>query len=65
MKLPDFAKWRTYSSSSDDPLKASLKKLDNVLGSVRSLGRMTPEEYELTEGAKSFIKGKQRKIDKR
>jgi len=64
MKLPDFAKWRTYSSSSDDPLKASLKKLDNVLGSVRSLGRMTPEEYELTEGAKSFIKGKQRKIDK-
>ena len=35
-----------------------------MLGSVRSLGRMTPEEYELTEGAKSFIKGKQRKIDK-
>ena len=63
-KLPSFSKWRTYSTASDDSLKASLKKLDNWLGSVRSLGRMTPEQYELTEGAKSFIKGKQRKVDK-
>ena len=37
-KLPDFAKWRTFSTESIKPLEVSLKKLDNKLAVLRSMG---------------------------
>ena len=40
-KLPDFSKWRTFSVESVKPLEASLKRLDNKLAVLRSMGEQT------------------------
>jgi hypothetical protein len=62
--LPRFKDWIKYSRDSTDPLKARLKTLDNMLGSFRSVGRMTPEQYELTVQAGLDIKGKMKLVTK-
>ena len=63
-KLPDFAKWRTFSTESVDPLKASLKRLDNKLAYLRSMGPQTGVQYSLNTAARQEIKRAARRTEK-
>ena len=63
-KLPDFAKWRTFSTESVKPLEASLKKLDNKLAYLRSMGPQTGQQYALTTAARQEIKRAARRTEK-
>ena len=64
-KLPTFADWRTYSrTDKNKPLEQMLKGLDDKLSWVRSVGKMTGDQYSLTKEAKALINSKQRTIDK-
>ena len=63
-QLPEFAKWRLFSTDSLDPVERKLRKLDNFLSSFRSLGKQTGLGYQITSDAARAIKGDQRKIQK-
>ena len=63
-KLPDFAKWRTFSTESVKPLEASLKKLDNKLAVLRSMGQQTGVQYSLNTAARQEIKRAARRTEK-
>ena len=63
--LPEFSKWRTFSVNNSDPLKVVLKKIDNKLALVRSLGFKTGEGYNLTSAAKNNINRSARLIEKK
>ena len=63
-KLPDFAKWRTFSTESVKPLEASLKRLDNKLAYLRSMGPQTGQQYALTTAARQEIKKSARRTEK-
>ena len=63
-KLPDFAKWRTFSTESIKPLEVSLKKLDNKLAYLRSMGPQTGQQYSLTTAARQEIKRAARRTEK-
>ena len=63
-KLPDFAKWRTFSVESVKPLESSLKKLDNKLAVLRSMGEQTGVQYSLNTAARQEIKRAARRTEK-
>ena len=63
-QLPAFEKWRMFSTTSDDPLQAKLKKVDNFLSAFRSLGKYTGLGYQLTSEARREIKARARTIEK-
>ena len=63
-KLPDFAKWRTFSTESVKPLEASLKRLDNKLAVLRSMGKETGVQYSLNTAARQEIKRAARRTEK-
>ena len=51
-QLPKFKDWRMFSVNSEDTVKRRIKKLDNILSNVRSIGTQTPQQYRLTSAAK-------------
>ena len=63
-QLPEFSKWRMFSTKSKDPLEARLKKVDNFLSGFRSLGKYTDSGFSLTSNAKREIKARSRTIEK-
>ena len=63
-QLPEFAKWRLFSTDSLDPVERKLRRLDNFLSYFRSLGKQTGLGYQITSDAARAIKGDQRKIQK-
>ena len=63
-QLPEFAKWRLFSTDSLDPVERKLRRLDNFLSYFRSLGKQTGLGYQITSDAARAIKGDQRKIEK-
>ena len=62
--LPDFKDWRTFSVNSSDELKVALKKIDNVLSALRSVGKKTGEGYNITSAAAQEIKRSARRTEK-
>jgi len=63
-KLPEFAKWRTFSVESAKPIEAALKKLDNKLAYFRSLDQQTGIQYSLNTAARQEIKRAARRTEK-
>ena len=63
-QLPAFQNWRMFSTTSNDPLQAKLKKVDNFLSGFRSLGKYTGLGYQLTSEARREIKARARTIEK-
>ena len=63
-QLPAFEKWRMFSTKSNDPLQARLKKVDDFLSGFRSLGKYTGLGYQLTSEARREIKARSRTIEK-
>ena len=62
--LPDFDKWRTFSVESTKPLESSLKRLDNKLSILRSVGNQTGVQYSLNTAARQEIKRTARRTEK-
>ena len=63
-QLPPFKKWQMFSVNDASPLKARLKKLDNVLSWLRSIGDKTGQQFTLTSRAAREIKARSRTIEK-
>ena len=63
-QLPPFKKWQMFSVNDASPLKARLKKLDNVLSWFRSIGDKTGQQFTLTSRAAREIKARARTIEK-
>ena len=62
--LPAFNDWRLFTVNSADDLRVALKRIDNGLARLRSVGQKTGEAYQLTAQADQFIKAKARKVEK-
>ena len=63
-QLPEFSKWRMFDVTSDDPLEAGLKSVDNFLKWFRDSGNQALYAFNLSGGAERFIKSKAREIEK-
>ena len=63
-QLPEFNKWRMFDVTSDDPLEAGLKSVDNFLKWFRDSGNQALYAFNLSGGAERFIKSKAREIEK-
>ena len=63
-QLPEFSKWRMFDVTSNDPLEAGLKRVDNFLKWFREAGNQTLYAFNLSGGAERFIKSKAREIEK-
>jgi len=63
-QLPDFKDWRMFEVNSADPLKANLKKIDNVFSFFREAGKRSPDQLYLDVKTQNFIKSKSRQIEK-
>ena len=63
-QLPDFKDWRMFEVNDADPLKANLKKIDDVFSFFRESGKRSPDQLYLDTEAQNFIKSQSRKIEK-
>jgi len=63
-QLPEFSEWRLFSTTSRDPIKRKLKRLDNLLARFRSLGKQTGLGYQISSEARREIKAQSRTIEK-
>jgi len=63
-QLPDFKDWRMFDVLESDPLKANLKKIDNVFAFFRDSSKKSPNQFFVETKAQQLIKGKSREIEK-
>ena len=45
--LPPFKDWRMFSVDNSDPLRRTLKRVDNFLSYLRSIGKQSPEQADV------------------
>ena len=64
VELPKFENWRMFSVDSANPLKSSLKKVDNGLSYLRSISRFTPELAAISTRGQKEITTKARLVEK-
>jgi len=64
VELPKFENWRMFSVDSVNPLKSSLKKIDNGLAYLRSISRFTPELAAISTRGQKEITSKARVVEK-
>jgi len=64
VELPKFENWRMFSVDSVNPLKSSLKKIDNSLAYLRSISRFTPELASISTRGQKEITSKARVVEK-
>ena len=64
VELPKFEDWRMFSVDSANPLKSSLKKIDNGLAYLRSISRFTPELAAISTRGQKEITAKARVVEK-
>ena len=62
--LPSFQNWRLFSVDSVDPLRATLKKIDNGISYLRSIGRQSPEQANIAMRGEKEIISKARIVEK-
>jgi len=63
-QLPDFKDWRLFEVTSDDPVKASLKKIDNVLSLFRDTGKKSNNQFYIETKTGQKIKGSAKETKK-
>jgi len=63
-QLPDFKDWRMFDVTDSDPLKANLKKIDNVFSIFRDVGKKSSNQYYVETKAQQKIKGVNREVEK-
>ena len=63
-ELPDYKDWRMFSVESSDPIRKTLKKVDNGLSWLRSIGKNTPEMAAITTRGEKEIVSKARQVEK-
>ena len=64
-KIPPFKEWKKFTSMDEtkDPLKAKLKKLDNFLSFFRSVGVLTNNVAQISQGALPLLRSQQKAIE--
>jgi len=62
--LPEFKEWRLFTVNSADDLRVALKRIDNAIYKLRSVGPKTGEAYQISAQADQMIKAKARVIEK-
>ena len=62
--LPAFKDWRMFSTESMDPLRVALKRIDNGLSYLRSIGKQTPEMAAVSLQGQKTIVANARVLDK-
>jgi len=63
-ELPEYKDWRMFSVQSSDPVRKTLKKVDNALSWLRSIGKDTPEMSAITLRGEKEIVSRARIIEK-
>tara|TARA_R110002095_G_scaffold184517_1_gene161702 strand:- start:230 stop:6541 length:6312 start_codon:yes stop_codon:yes gene_type:complete len=63
-QLPDFKDWRMFKVTSDDPLEANLKKIDNFFSYFRDSSKQTADEFYISKTTEQGIKAKSRDVEK-
>ena len=63
-QLPDFKDWRLFEVTSDDPVKASLKKIDNVLSLFRDTGKKSNNQFYIETKTGQKIKASAKETKK-
>ena len=63
-ELPAYKDWRMFSVESSDPIRKTLKKVDNGLSWLRSIGKNTPEMAAITTRGEKEIVTKARLVEK-
>ena len=63
-ELPAYKDWRMFSVESADPIRKTLKKVDNGLSWLRSIGKNTPEMAAITTRGEKEIVSKARQVEK-
>ena len=63
-ELPAYKDWRMFTVESSDPIRKTLKKIDNGLSWLRSIGKNTPEMAAITTRGEKEIVTKARLVEK-
>ncbi len=63
-ELPEYKNWRMFTVESSDPIRRKLKKVDNALSWLRSIGKSTPEMAAITTRGEKEIVTKARIVEK-
>jgi hypothetical protein len=62
--LPPFKEWRMFSVDNSDPLRRTLKRVDNFLSYLRSIGKQSPEQADVILRGEKRIISQARKLEK-
>ena len=62
--LPPFKEWRMFSVDNSDPLRRTLKRVDNFLSYLRSIGKQSPEQADVVFRGEKRIRSGARKLEK-
>ena len=62
--LPPFKDWRMFSVDNSDPLRRTLKRVDNFLSYLRSIGKQSPEQADVVFRGEKRIRAGARKLEK-
>ena len=62
--LPPFKEWRMFSVDNSDPLRRTLKRVDNFLSYLRSIGKQSPEQADVVLRGEKRIISQARKLEK-
>tara|TARA_B100000674_G_scaffold280146_1_gene231572 strand:- start:316 stop:4410 length:4095 start_codon:yes stop_codon:yes gene_type:complete len=62
--LPPFKEWRMFSVDNSDPLRRTLKRVDNFLSYLRSIGKQSPEQADVIFRGEKRIRAGARRLEK-
>ena len=62
--LPPFKQWNLFTVNDNIALRRFLKRSDNVLSALKSIGRQTPEQADVAFKGEKLIKERARTIEK-
>ena len=62
--LPPFKQWNLFTVNDNIALRRFLKRSDNVLSALKSIGRQTPEQADVAFKGEKLIKERARSIEK-
>ena len=62
--LPPFKDWRMFSVDNSDPLRRTLKRVDNFLSYLRSIGKQSPEQADVILRGEKRIISQARRLEK-
>lgn len=62
-KIPPLKEWKKFTYMSEDPLQVKLKKLDDKLNFFRSVGVLTSNVAQVSQGALALLRSQQKTVE--